>query len=48
MLDDHFTTPRGYQFTRQWGIWHVAEHDMHHGGELFFTLGMHGLPTPDL
>jgi hypothetical protein len=21
------------------------EHDLHHGGELSFTLGMHGLPA---
>ncbi|WIG61337.1 MAG: hypothetical protein OJF49_004085 [Ktedonobacterales bacterium] len=35
-------------FTRQWIIWHVIEHDLHHGGELFLTLGMHDLPTPDL
>ena len=48
MLDDPFTTRRGRAVTRQWIIWHVIEHDLHHGGELFFTLGMHGLPTPDL
>ncbi|HLX40639.1 MAG TPA: DinB family protein [Ktedonobacteraceae bacterium] len=30
-------------YTRQWVIWHLIEHDMHHGGELSFTLGMHGL-----
>jgi uncharacterized damage-inducible protein DinB len=47
-LDRQFTTPRGNTFSRQWVIWHVIEHDLHHGGELFFTLGMHGLPTPDL
>jgi len=35
-------------FTRQWVIWHLIEHDLHHGGELFYTLGMNGLPTPDL
>jgi uncharacterized damage-inducible protein DinB len=29
--------------TRQWIIWHVAEHDIHHGGEISLTLGMHGL-----
>jgi uncharacterized damage-inducible protein DinB len=46
-LDQTFTVRRG-QVTRQWIIWHVIEHDLHHGGELFFTLGMHGLPTPDL
>lgn len=35
-------------FTRQWVIWHLIEHDLHHGGELFYTLGMNGLRTPDL
>lgn len=34
--------------SRQWIIWHVLEHDLHHGGELFLTCGMHGLPVPDL
>jgi uncharacterized damage-inducible protein DinB len=48
MLDDRFTTSPGRVRTRQWIIWHVIEHDLHHGGELFLTLGMHGLPTPDL
>jgi uncharacterized damage-inducible protein DinB len=33
---------------RDWVIWHVLEHDIHHGGELFLTLGIHGLPTPDM
>ena len=35
-------------FTRQWVIWHLIEHDLHHGGELSLTLGMHGLTAPDL
>jgi uncharacterized damage-inducible protein DinB len=39
---------RGESLSRQWIIWHVIEHDLNHGGELFLTLGMHGLPTPDL
>ena len=34
--------------TRQWVIWHLIEHDLHHGGELSFSLGMHGLAAPDL
>lgn len=29
--------------TRQWVIWHLIEHDLHHGGELSITLGAHGL-----
>ena len=35
-------------FTRRWVIWHLIEHDLHHGGELSLTLGMHGLAAPDL
>ncbi|GHO78525.1 hypothetical protein KSD_62960 [Ktedonobacter sp. SOSP1-85] len=35
-------------FTRQWIIWHLIEHDIHHGGEVSLTLGMHGLQAPDL
>ena len=34
--------------SRQWIIWHVIEHDLHHGGELLLTCGVHGLPVPDL
>lgn len=33
-------------FTRQWVIWHLIEHDLHHGGEISLTLGMHGLMAP--
>lgn len=34
--------------SRQWIIWHIIEHDLHHGGELSFSLGMYRLPAPDL
>jgi uncharacterized damage-inducible protein DinB len=37
-----------YSLTRQWVIQHVLEHDHFHGGELFLTLGAHGISTPDL
>jgi uncharacterized damage-inducible protein DinB len=37
-----------YELSRQWIIWHVIEHDLHHGGEFFFSLGAHGLETPDI
>lgn len=43
-----FVTLSGRTRTRQWIIWHVLEHDLAHGGELFLTLGVHGLPAPDL
>jgi uncharacterized damage-inducible protein DinB len=36
------------QFTRRWIVWHLIEHDLHHGGEVSLLLGMHGLAAPDL
>jgi len=39
---------RGKTRTRQWMIWHVIEHDLHHGGEISLTLGMNNLRAPDL
>ena len=29
--------------TRGWVIWHLIEHDLHHGGEISLTLGVHGI-----
>ena len=37
-----------YTFTRAWVIWHVLEHDLHHGGELAYSLGVHGLAAPNI
>ncbi len=37
-----------YTLSREWIIWHLIEHDVHHGGEISLTLGMHGLKAPDL
>ena len=37
-----------YTLTRGWVIWHVMEHDLHHGGEIAYSLGMHGLIAPDI
>ena len=34
-----------YQVTRSWVIYHVLEHDLHHGSEISLILGMNGL-TP--
>ncbi len=34
--------------TPQWVIWHLIEHDLHHGGEISLTMGMHGLAAPVL
>ena len=35
-------------FTREWVIWHLIEHDLHHGGEISLILGSHGIPALDL
>jgi uncharacterized damage-inducible protein DinB len=51
MLDDVFRDSwqdEPYELTRRWVIWHVVEHDLHHGGEISLTLGIHGLKAPDI
>ncbi len=35
-------------YTRQWLLWHLLEHDMHHGGEFSYVLGMHGREGMDI
>jgi uncharacterized damage-inducible protein DinB len=42
------TFPGEESFTRQFVVWHLIEHDLHHGGELSFVLGMHGLTAPQI
>jgi uncharacterized damage-inducible protein DinB len=37
-----------HTFARGWVVWHVIEHDLHHGGEIGYSLGMHGLAAPDI
>ncbi len=37
-----------YQVSRSWVIYHVMEHDLHHGGEASLILGMNGLRTLEL
>jgi uncharacterized damage-inducible protein DinB len=46
-----YTGARGgeaYALRRQWVLWHLIDHDLHHGGELSFTLGQHDLTALDL
>jgi uncharacterized damage-inducible protein DinB len=31
------------ELSRAWVVWHVLEHDLHHGGEVSLTLGIYGL-----
>jgi uncharacterized damage-inducible protein DinB len=37
-----------YALSRRWVVWHLIEHDIHHGGELSFSLGIHDLPAIDI
>jgi len=37
-----------FEVSRGWVIYHVMEHDLHHGGEASLILGMNGLQTLDL
>ncbi len=37
-----------YSVSRQWTLWRIMEHDLHHGGELAILLGMQGIEIPDL
>ncbi len=37
-----------YAPTRQWTIWRIMNHDLHHGGELSLMLGMQGIETFEL
>jgi uncharacterized damage-inducible protein DinB len=37
-----------YEVSRSWVIYHVLEHDLHHGSEVSMILGMNGLQPLDI
>ena len=37
-----------YNVSRQWTIWRVMNHDIHHGGELSLMLGLQGIEAFEL
>jgi hypothetical protein len=37
-----------YAVTRQWTIWRVMSHDLHHGGQLALLLGLQDSDVPEL
>jgi uncharacterized damage-inducible protein DinB len=37
-----------YDVSRQWTIWRIMAHDIHHGGELSLMLGMQGIEAFEL
>lgn len=44
----HIRGGKIYAVSRQWTIWRIMSHDLHHGGELAIMLGMQGIAIPDL
>jgi uncharacterized damage-inducible protein DinB len=42
---EHDADGETLRLSRAWVIAHILEHDLHHGGELALTLGMHGLAS---
>jgi uncharacterized damage-inducible protein DinB len=44
----HTEEGKNYAVPRQWVVEHIFAHDLHHGGELALTLGMQGIPIPEL
>jgi uncharacterized damage-inducible protein DinB len=44
----HIYQGKMYVVSRQWTIWRILSHDLHHGGELAILLGLQGIDIPDL
>lgn len=44
----HIYEGKMYAVSRQWVIWRIMSHDLHHGGELAILLGEQGIEIPDL
>lgn len=44
----HTYRGKTYAISRQWTIWRIMAHDIHHGGELSALLGIQGVEVPEL
>jgi len=44
----HIREGKIYAVTRQWTIWRILSHDLHHGGQVALMLGLQGIEVPDL
>ena len=44
----HFRAGKIYAVTRQWTIWRVMSHDLHHAGQLALMLGLQGIEAAEL
>lgn len=45
---NHTYWGKTYAVSRQWTIWRILTHDVHHGGQLSLMLAMQGLEAPEL
>lgn len=43
----HLREGKIYAVTRQWTIWRVMSHDLHHGGQLALMLSLQGIDVPE-
>jgi len=43
----HIKAGQIYAVTRQWTLWRVLSHDLHHGGQLALLLGLQGIAVPE-
>jgi len=48
MMEKVVQLPWDAQTALGWAVWHVLEHEIHHRGEIFLMLGMHGIEAPDV
>ncbi|HLJ56738.1 MAG TPA: DinB family protein [Chthonomonadaceae bacterium] len=39
---------KAYEVSRQWTLWRIMAHDIHHGGQLTILLGMQGIEALEL
>lgn len=44
----HTFRGKTYAVSRQWTIWRILAHDIHHGGQLSVLLSIQGVDPPDL
>ncbi len=44
----HIRENNMYTVTRQWTIWRILSHDLHHGGQIALILGLQGITVPEL
>jgi uncharacterized damage-inducible protein DinB len=45
---DHIWKGKKYHVSRQWTVWRILSHDIHHGGELSVMLGLQGIDAFEL